>query len=447
MSSVCASAVLSPKNALIVLCDSSAVCEAVNVLCDEFCGIVVRDAAQLLSIDDLGVFRNIYIIGDVGEALTACNFAAETPTLHADCCVCAVREFTHNIPDDMRVVPLGLVPRLIPGIGVFYPGAFEAPGDLFRDVLSQHKFCELTESTKASFAYRKGVYITEVTPLSKRRDAAAVLDRGAAANDMEDVEDVSAASASSPTGLEFKLLRCSTNFSSPTENCRPADATIMRTVNELARSNYENAAQLDHALAQVYYNSIVEGKEKKARISSHSDKTKDMPRNALMAFVTLYDIDEASKATLDCRGFDVLYRGRSALTQLVWREKEGSRVIRVTLYPGSVLLVSMDTNRLYTHEIQPSILPVTKIPVRLGYVVRCSSTVAVHADGKTMLRSGRDADSFVDLRRPTAADMLELKAHYARENASIEVIKYTSSTHGVLIPYSMNAGDYLAPRL
>jgi len=55
------------------------------------------------------------------------------------------------------------------------------------------------------------------------------------------------------------------------------------------------------------------------------------------------------------------------------------------LYPNSVFIMSLEMNRLYTHEISPSHLPMDLIPLRLGYVIRCSKTKAIYKDNKTYI--------------------------------------------------------------
>jgi hypothetical protein len=47
--------------------------------------------------------------------------------------------------------------------------------------------------------------------------------------------------------------------------------------------------------------------------------------------------------------------------------------------------MSLEMNRLYTHEISPSHLPMDLIPLRLGYVIRCSKTKAIYKDNKTYI--------------------------------------------------------------
>lgn len=194
-------------------------------------------------------------------------------------------------------------------------------------------------------------------------------------------------------------------------------------------------AHLNHVLAQVYENSTTmndagkTAKEHKAKIKSHSDKTKDMPANGLIAFCSFYSDTIKYKAPSHDR-FDRCYRGASVLTQLRFKLKDEvqhlplAKDFRVTLYPNSVLLIPLSTNRLYTHEIVPPVLPVGKFPTRLGYVARCSKTKAVHRDGATFLL--QEGGEGVRLERPTQAESDELKLLYQKENLTAE--KVSSST-------------------
>lgn len=99
----------------------------------------------------------------------------------------------------------------------------------------------------------------------------------------------------------------------------------------------------------------------------------------------------------------------------------------------------LSTNRLYTHEIRPSTLGADALPTRLGYVVRCSSAEAVHKDGRTFLKSAGD---LVKLGPPTPEGMDELRRLYAEENRTSSFIDY-----GDEFLFSMNTGDYVAPRV
>ena len=48
---------------------------------------------------------------------------------------------------------------------------------------------------------------------------------------------------------------------------------------------FNKLAELNHALAKTYLNKIeINSKERKAKISAYSDKTKNMLQNRLMAF-------------------------------------------------------------------------------------------------------------------------------------------------------------------
>ncbi|MFE3795802.1 hypothetical protein [Nocardia tengchongensis] len=110
----------------------------------------------------------------------------------------------------------------------------------------------------------------------------------------------------------------------------------------------------------------------------------------------------------------------------------------LTLYPGSVFFMPLSTNRLYTHEIRPSMLDAELLPTRLGYVVRCSNAEAVHKNGQTFLKKAED---LVQLEPPTQEGMEELRKLYAEENGTSSFIDYSDR-----FPFSMNAGDYVAPR-
>jgi hypothetical protein len=179
-------------------------------------------------------------------------------------------------------------------------------------------------------------------------------------------------------------------------------------------------------------------------ISAHADKTKDMPASGIMAFCTFYDgLDKLAPLATD--RFDHGYKGKSGLTRLHFRLKEAAVAeavglpaeLSLTLYPNSVFFMPLSTNRLYTHEIQSSMLNAEMLPTRLGYVARCSKTEAVNMRGTTFLKLGGE---LVPLQPATQEGMLELRALYAAENTSTDVIDY-----GDKFLFSMNEGDYQAP--
>jgi hypothetical protein len=300
---------------------------------------------------------------------------------------------------------LGKAPVRIGNAGVFYRRFFDDP-TLFHRISAEHTFQALTESVKPSTAHRTGLYLTPVTRQSD--------------------------------GLHFKLLRCSTNLSGPTENFCATDHQIVDALNREAAAIFRDHAPLDHVLAQIYKNTTLGQKQTKAKISAHADKTKDMPANGIMAFCTFYD-GLGALAPLD--DFDHGYKGKSGLTKLRFQLKPGAVAsvpeFTLTLYPGSVFFMPLSTNRLYTHEIQSSMLNAEMLPTRLGYVARCSKTEAVHRDGTTFLKRG---DALVPLEPATDEGRLELRALYASENKTHDVIDY-----GDRFQFSMNDGDYRAP--
>ncbi|MFE1413294.1 hypothetical protein ACIGFK_35830 [Streptomyces sp. NPDC085524] len=357
--------------------------------------------------------KTVYLCGDLS--------GISSPQLHSADRVFVVRELSHGYSEradqPWTVVGLGRVPIRVHGVGVHYRGFFGLDADHFGRIRAEHAFQSLTESTKPGTAHRSGIYLTPVT-----RDG---------------------------DELHFRLLRCSTNLSGPTEGFRPTDTHIVEALNREAAVVFRNQAPLNHVLAQVYHNTVAtaERKQSKARISSHADKTKDMPANGIMAFCTFYDgLDKLQPLAED--PFDYGVKGVSGLTELRFRLKEpaGERggvalpeKFTVTLHPGSVFFMPLSTNRLYTHEIRPSTLGAELLPTRLGYVVRCSSAEAVHKNAHTYLKVDGD---LVKLEPPTEEGMDELRRLYAEENRTSSFIDY-----GDELLFSMNTGDYVAPRV
>ncbi|WP_030722613.1 hypothetical protein [Streptomyces sp. NRRL S-237] len=337
--------------------------------------------------------------------------------------VFVVRELSHGYDGDVEtpwtLVDVGRVPVRVHGAGVYYRRFFDLDADHFGRIRAEHAFQSLTESTKPGTAHRSGIYLT---PVEQSGDE-----------------------------LHFRLLRCSTNLSGPTEGFRATDTLIVEALNREAATVFRGQASLNHVLAQIYHNTgaTAERKQSKARISAHADKTKDMPLNGVMAFCTFYDGLEKLRPLSD-DAFDHGVKRASGLTQLRFRLKEPMAEAEqdgvalppqfdLTLYPGSVFFMPLSTNRLYTHEIRPSTLGADALPTRLGYVVRCSNAESVHKDGRTYLKA---AGGPVELGPPTPEGMDELRRLYAEENRTSSFIDY-----GDELLFSMNTGDYVAPRV
>jgi hypothetical protein len=355
-----------------------------------------------------------------------------------------------EIPFQIQTISIGQVPINIHGNGVYFRQFFDTSCNYYQSIAKEHKFQTLTESTKPNNAFRKGIYLTKVN------------------NNNNNGKELG-----SESELEFNLLRCSSNLSGPTEGLRHSDINIINSINETQKHFFKEKVELNHVLAQIYQNtktnrfmlffmSIVncistfifnwayfpldpKHTEKKAKIKAHSDKTKDMPRNAIMAFCTFYDQREHSpdqrKSKTDV--FDLCYKNQSVLTKLHFKLKpmvtdpKYVKQFTITLYPNSVFLMSLSTNRLYTHEIRPSPLPIDKIPTRMGYVIRCSNTKAVYANGKTYIVDGENKRT--ELRAIVNEDSDRLKELYFKENTTTEMVSYND------IYFSMNSGDYKKP--
>jgi hypothetical protein len=329
--------------------------------------------------------------------------------------VCVIDEISYNFKhlntSNVQIVKLGQVPINYYGMGIFFRQLFETDKDLFDLIRTEHKFQNLTESNKQSSAFRTGLYLTDVCKLE---------------NDV----------------VQFHLLRCSSNFTGPSENFCATDHKILDKVNLIAEQNFSQPAKLNHVLAQIYNNS----EKGKAKIKSHADKTKDMPRDGIMAFCTFYEssLHRGIKPS-ERDPFDLCYKNKSVLTSLRFKLKQPQKYtnfpdeFKITLYPNSVFLMPLSTNRIYTHEIKPSLLPFEYLPIRMGYVIRCSKTLANHQDGQTFVcdKSG----VFQTLNHPTENDLDGLRKLYYQENTTDECVNYGD------VFFSMNAGDYMKPIL
>jgi hypothetical protein len=373
---------------------------------DSFFGSVVVVDDRAVGLPSL-VGKSVYLCGDISrvEALALVGAAR----------VFVIKELSRDHEGKaLPLVELGKVPIRVHGVGVYYRRFFDAGLQYFHGIRREHAFQSLTESIKPGIAHRTGIYLT---PVRREGDE-----------------------------LHFHLLRCSTNLSGPTEDFAQTDRSIVDALNQEAAVIFRDHAPLNHVLAQIYPNTPADAgrKQTKAKISAHADKTKDMPVTGIMAFCTFYDrLDGLSPSSQDA--FDHGVRGQSALTRLHFRLKEHASPgleplppeFTLTLYPDSVFFMPLSTNRLYTHEIQSSILNPELLPTRLGYVVRCSKTEAVHQQGRTFLKvDGRQ----VPLEPTTPEGMAELRRLYAEENKTDAFIDY-----GDRFLFSMNGGDYLAP--
>lgn len=297
-------------------------------------------------------------------------------------------------------------------IGVLFPEYFAGDKSYFHQFNIDHNIQNLTESNKGGFAYRKGIYLSNVI---EEKD-----------------------------GIHFNLLRCSTNLQGPTENFSALDKEIITNVNMTAKKLFPDSAPVNHVLAQIYYNRNIDGKDRKAKIAKHSDKTKDMPSNGLMVFCSFYDITKDKYKPNPDDKYDLLYKNASALTTLKFALKDSvqnrpelRKNFSIKLYPNSAFFMDLESNRLYTHEIVPPLLPSEHIPARLGYVIRSSNQEALFTD-RTFIKN---SDVWEPLEKPTKEDIAKLKSRYLEENLSSGFIKYDH------VNFSLNDGDYLKPNL
>ncbi|XWV26750.1 hypothetical protein QJ857_gp0304 [Tupanvirus soda lake] len=396
----------------VLICLDAEPNTTLDYLMKNFCGMVLTDASTISS-DLIKEFldseRLIYLCGSIEKFD---SIISELKNIKFDR-LYVITELSYFFNFKYQLIDLGQVPINVHNMGVFFRKLFDDK-DYFNLVKGEHQFQVLTESNKPNNAYRKGIYLSKVEEVNGYK--------------------------------MFNLLRCSSNFEGPTDNFRSTDLEIISKVNQCNQLFFEQKTELNHVLAQIYENNP----KGKASIKAHSDKTKDMPRNGLIAFCTFYDSVmfqdpkmRIKKSKLD--NFDYCYNETSVLTKLHFKLKDTvtnnklAREFSVTLYPNSVFIIPLSTNRLYTHEIRPSVLPYDKIPTRMGYVIRCSKTKAIYRSNETFY-SENNID-YTKLVGVNDEDLKGLRSLYYEENTTPNLITYGK------INFSMNKGDYLEPNL
>jgi hypothetical protein len=308
----------------------------------------------------------------------------------------------------------GQVPINVSGIGVFFRQVTN--WNLFKSLLSGHKMFTLTETNKAGTAHRTGTYLS---PMTRHEDGS----------------------------IEYQYLRCSTNLDGPTQEFNEFDNQIVVQVNSLARDYFTGAEPMNHVLMQLYNNTVVDGKQVKARISSHADKTKDMHERGVMAFVTLYDLDEMNKLGslpgMVTSRFDMKMNGKSIFPTLLFKPKADIPHLKeqsVPLYPGSVFIMSLSSNRIYTHALVPAVGEVAHLPTRLGYVARCSNRSAKWQEDGTYVKYGDTWHQMLPTDSEEASEEASVVRNlYFQENTTMNFMNY-GEWHS-----SFNKGDYMKP--
>ncbi|MFD2286649.1 hypothetical protein GJU39_19545 [Pedobacter petrophilus] len=137
------------KNILIVLFEKKELHLDISYLIENFCGKVVNSLPEAPST----IGKRLYICGDLSDIKLD-----KIQTY-------IIREFSSNYnnlvnDDSIHVVELGEVPIIVNNAGVYFRSLFH--GDYFYNIKTEHEFQELTESTKESKSFRKGIYLTEI---------------------------------------------------------------------------------------------------------------------------------------------------------------------------------------------------------------------------------------------------------------------------------------------
>jgi len=398
--------------------------EKIKELCDNFCGIIINDISKFDILKHLK--KTIYLCGNISKSI---SYQHQLNLIEN---IFIIKEISskENSPQ-YPCISICEIPLLIHNVGILFKNfPFNSNhnnntynsstndidddddtnknGEYFNRIQSQHTFQSLTESNKPGTALRTGIYLSKV---EKKRSM------NNNNNKQEEDEEI-----------HFNLLRCSSNLSGPTGNFQSTDHHIINSLNNVSQKIFKNSYKLNHVLAQIYYNKMAVWpavKQTKAKIKEHSDKTKDMPQNGIMAFVTFYKDLNKLKRIGNLEDCDYGYKNTSGLTKLVFRlkkeviddidnpkyacqihsyqnnansddatttkkkEQKKKRLIKkfsVLLSPNSVFFMPLSTNRLYTHEIVPSCLNADMLPTRMGYVVRCSNMKAIYKNNMTYIQ-------------------------------------------------------------
>lgn len=418
---------------------------------ENFCGSVLSD---VLEFNDLKIDADIYICGDIQTNMCLIeqlnNFSKITLYI--------ISEFSWNYENyineqNCHIIKTGLVPINIYNTGVYFRNCFgsnEQTTDYFNSIVREHEFQSLTESNKPTNAFRTGIYITKVEIEHTNNNDTCMYFR-----DEKENLKVKTNSENSEN-YKWHLLRCSSNLSGPTDNTKMTDNEIITQTNNLASKFFKSKVSMNHVLAQIYTNSLTQtnkgvNKESKAKIKAHSDKTKDMPSNGLMGFCSFYQgyngdsfIDGHKKSQTDIFNYVYGNSNTSILTNLRFKLKKDvqnpnnkyKQQFDIILYPNSVFIMSLMTNRIYTHEIIPSGLPIDKIPTRMGYVIRCSNTLATYKNNKVYICKDNQCTEMIE---PDIEGVQKLKDLYYKENVTSEKIIYEGFN------FSLNKGDYSKP--
>lgn len=397
---------------------------------NNFCGNKIININEI-NINNINKNTLIYLTGNINNYIILYNNIIPSNNINI------IKELSYNYDEIINnIINIGQMPLNINNVGLYYCNYFDKTKDYFNLISTEHKFQELTESNKPTNALRKGIYITHVNE--------------------------------SNNGIEFNLLRCSTNMNGPTDNMRNTDNEILNEINNnILPYFYEKEITINHVLAQIYYSKIIQHKITKGKISAHSDKTKDMPADGVIVFCSFYEnyinnkFNDKKIINSSTDNFDYVYNNKqhkehmSILTKLRFRLKNDNfnnnnynKLFDITLYPNSIFIISLEINKLYTHEIIPSVLS-NNIPLRLGYTIRCSNTKAIYKNNNTDIGSARihRISTYIlykdgeeqKLNEPNETDINTIKKLYYLENTTSDTINYGDMN------FSLNNGDYMQP--
>jgi len=223
----------------------------INLLVKNFCGQVILDlelinGQKILIDNNIDSSSDIYILCNIENYLNLFENFPNNQIYIIEEISTNYLEITKFYPN-IKIINLGMVPINVFNSGVFFRKWFDNKTNIFESIIEEHQFQTLTESNKPSNAFRTGIYISKVE-----------------------------SSNSNPENLKFHLLRCSSNFSGPTDNIRKTDSIIVSNSNIFLKDYFYYPFELNHVQAQIYHNYNSELTDCEGFVETKSEKKQEL---------------------------------------------------------------------------------------------------------------------------------------------------------------------------
>jgi hypothetical protein len=313
-----------------------------------------------------------------------------------------IKELSYNITTQ-STVSLGAVPINISGAGIMFRRFF-TKDCIFSEITNDRAFKQVTENCGSEKIAHTGLFLS---PVERHRD-----------------------------GLKYYIQRSRMVCSEPLSCMKTIDAEITSLVNVSVNSFFKSKVRFNHIFADLHS----PAENRKYKPFNKSENTKDMHADALIAYCTFYkDYDglDFIRQSSDDSIFDCAYGGTSIFPKMRFKLKRDAPLDKymrnsftVTLYPNSLFVISLSTNRFYTHEV---IMPNTKKLTRVNYTLCSSKTWVLFRNRPYIYENGI-------LTRMDKIGGERLEELCSKENNSSIKIDYPN------VYCSLSEGDYKEPK-